>query len=138
MNDNIFVPQGGAIAALTSWLAATDAPLLAHLYVNNINYVPTRVLADYTEASFVGYAAQGPIGWGPVFTNGVGKAESDSPNLTWTFTGATGTFPVFGIYLTNVTITKLLCVIPFLHPVILTPTAPALTRSLQITDRSEL
>lgn len=138
MSDPLFIPQTGAIAALSSWLAATDKPATARLYVNNIGYLPTRLLTDYTEAAFVGYAPLGPIAWGAVFTNLGGKAETDSSNLSWTFTGGSGSIPVYGIYLTNPLNTKLLAVIPFLSPAILTPGSPTVSRSLQLTDRSEL
>lgn len=136
--DNIFIPQTGARAALDDWLAALDGPSSARLYVNNLPYLPTRVLADYVEASFVGYAAVGPIPWSPAFTNMAGKAQSDSLNCVWTFTGGAGTAMVFGIYLTDLAGLKLLAVVPLLVPVTLAPANPSLSRVLSLTDRSEL
>jgi len=137
-SDNIFVPKSGAIAALDAWLAAVKAPLLAHLYDNNVVYNPDRVLADYNEASFVGYSAQGPISWPPAFTNGTGKAESDSPTLTWNFTGGSGTHTVYGIYVTDDPAAELLLVIPFLTPFTFSPSANSLSKAIQLTDVSEL
>lgn len=136
--ENVYIPQVGARSALDHWTAAGDGPALAHLYVNNLVYLPTRVLADYVEASFVGYAPFGPIPWSAAFTNGGGKAQSDSLNCLWTFTGGSGTADVFGIYLTDAAVTKLLAVVPFLVPVTLKPANPSLARVLSLTDRSEL
>lgn len=138
MIDNVYIPDEGERSALDTWLASADGPALAHLYVNNPVYQPDRVLGDYTEASFVGYSAVGPIAWPASFTNPDSKAESDSPNLTWTFTGGSGSALVYGIYLTDQAVTKLLAVVPFLFPVVLTPGSPTLTRSIQMTDVSEL
>lgn len=132
------MPNVGALSALEAWLAAADGPLTAILYSSNTPYLPTRVLADYTEASFVGYAPVSPLVWGPTFINGGGKAESDSQLLVWTFTGGAGTAVVYGVLLTDPGITEIRAVIPFLNPFIFSPSNTGLALVAQLTDVSEL
>lgn len=136
--DQVYIPEEGARARLVAWLAGSDGPSLAHLFDNNPAYNPQRVLADYQEASFAGYAAVGPIAWGGVSTNPQGKAEGASPPISFTFTGGVGTAVVYGLYLTDDPPTKLLAVIPFLDALILTPGAPTVSKSIKLTDVSEL
>ena len=136
--DNVYIPQEGAIAALDAWVQSADGPVLAHLYDNNPAYIPTRVLADYQEASFVGYAPVGPFAWTMAITNGAGKAQVESPGLNFRFTGGSGTAVVYGLYLTDDPATRLLAVVPFLSPFIFSPANPALNRVVQLTDISEL
>lgn len=136
--QNVFVPQQGQLSNLAGWIAGDLGTALARLYASNTPYLPTRTPADYTEASFPGYAPASPLSWGAPFTNGDGKAESDSATLVWTFSGPTGTYPVFGIYLTDPGATKLIQVIPFLQPFTFTPTETQLSYQLQATGISEL
>lgn len=134
----LFFPQAGSRAALNEILAAADGPNRAELYVSNTPYLPTRILTDYTLASFVGYAPVSPILWGVTFINGGGKAEADSPVCHWHFAGLVGTAVVYGILLTDVAGLNLRVVIPFLTAVILTPVSPDLDEIIQLTVTSEL
>lgn len=136
--ETLFVPKVGALQALAAWIGATLGPVTARLYDNNVVYNADRVLADYNEATFAGYAPVDPIAWGAAFTNADGKAESDSAICLWTFTGGAGSATVFGIYLTDSSNTQLMAVIPFVPAVILTPSASSVARMLQLTDVSEL
>jgi len=136
--DTVFCPKEGAISALDAELAAADGPLYARLYDNAVPYTPDVVVADFNEASFAGYSAVGPITWPAAATNGSGKAESDSPALTWTFTGGSGTAVIYGIILTDPSATKAIRVIPFVPAVVLTPGSPTISRVVQLTDVSEL
>lgn len=136
--DNIFVPKQGLLSDLAGWLAGDLATARVRLYINNIVYNANRVPADYTEASFVGYAAIGPVAWGAPFINVSDKAESDSPILTWTFTAAIGTHVAFGLYITDPGVTKLLMVSPFIMPFTFSPATPVLQRVVQVVDGSEL
>lgn len=136
--DFIHVPQAGALSDLAAWLAAADGPLSASLYTSNTPYLPTRVLSDYTLAAFTGYAPVSPIVWGAPFINGSGKAESDSNVLTWTFTGGSGTATVFGILFTDVGITNLRAVVPFLTPHVFSPSSRTLSFQAQLTEVGEL
>lgn len=136
--DNLFVPKQGLLSDLADLLAGQLATAVVRLYANNVVYTPNRVPADYTEASFVGYAPIGAVAWGVPFVNSADKAESDSPILTWTFTGAIGTHVVFGAYITDPGLTKLLRVIPFIMPFTFAPVTPVLQRVVQLVHASEL
>jgi len=136
--DTVYIPEEGAGARLAAWLASSDGPALAHLYDNNPAYNPQRVLADYQESAFTGYAAVGPLGWGGVSTNPQGKAQGSTSPLLWTFTAGAGTAVVYGMYLTDDPPTVLLAVIPFLDAIVLTPGSPNLVKSVRLTDVSEL
>jgi hypothetical protein len=135
--DTLFVPKQGALSDLADWIAGDLGSCYVRLYVNNVVYTPDRVCGDYTEASFAGYSPASGFSWGAPFTNLAGKAETDSPALTFTFTGATGTHTAFGIFITDAAQSKLLAVIPFLAPVIFSPGSPTETRMVQVTEVSE-
>jgi len=137
-DEVIYIPEEGALARLDAWINDPSGPLAARLYSNDLAYNPTRTLADYVEASFTGYAPVDPVTWGPPFTNGGGKAESDSGVCSWLFTAGSGTAVVYGVYLTDSSNTVLLAVIPFVPAVVLSPSSPGLSRQLQLTDVSEL
>jgi hypothetical protein len=131
-SDVVRYPQVGTKSELAGWIAGDLGSCKVKLYSSNTPYLPTRVVGDYTEATFVGYAQISSPAWGTPFTNGAGQAETDSPVLNWTFTGSSGTAQVFGIYITDSAETKLLVVVPFLNPVTLTPTDTVLSRTVAI------
>lgn len=133
----IRVPNDGALSVLGEWLAIPAGPALAHLYDNNVIFDRTKVLADYNEASFVGYSSVGPLSWPAPSINLDGKAESDSGPLAWNFAAGSGTAIVFGIYFTDDPPTKLLLVVPFDTAVTLTPAMPNLTQAVQVTEYGE-
>jgi len=135
--ESVRLPNDGALTVLDKFLAGSDGPALAHLYDNNPVYSPANVLADFNEASFVGYAAVGPIAWPAPSINPGGKAESDSGTIAWTFTAGAGTATAFGIYFTDDPPTKLLLVIPFLDPFIFSPGNPTLSKATKLTEVSE-
>ncbi len=136
--DSVYVPQSGAMSDLEAWIAGALGSCKVRLYVSNTPYLPTRIPADYTEASFPGYAPVASPAWGSVFINGGGAAETDSPVLTFTFASSSGTATVFGIYVTDSSGTVLLLVVPFQAPVVLSPGSPDVSRSLQVTAISQL
>jgi hypothetical protein len=135
---NVFIPDEGAKNDLDNWVAGDLGSCAVRLYDNNHVFGVTDTVSDYNESSFVGYAPAMSPAWGPPFINGDGKAETDSPGLTWTFTSGSGTAVVYGIYITDSAGTKLLAVIPLLSPVTLSPAQPSLTYVVQITAVSEL
>ncbi|SRR5260370_400675 len=137
-SENVFIPKQGRLSDLRSWIAGELGAALVRAYVNNIVYTADRVPADYTEASFAGYAPVGPLAWPAPAINGSGKAESDSPVCSFTFTAGVGTATVFGLYVTDPASTVLLMVIPFISPVVLTPVSPTLARVIQATMTSEM
>lgn len=136
--DNVYMPKQGAKSDLDAWISGDLGIAYARLYVNSVAYTPDRICADFTEASFAGYAPINGIAWVPAFINGSGKAETDSPPLTYLFTAGVGTAFVYGMYVTDAALSKLLLVIPFLAGVTLSPGSNTLTRTLQVTDTSEL
>lgn len=136
--DNVYIPQSGGVSDLNDWILGALGTCLVKLYASNTPYLPTNIASDYTEASFVGYAAVPSPSWSAAYINGSGAAETDSPPLTWTFTAGSGTATVFGLYITDSTGTALLAVVPFQSPVILTPTVPTVSRTVQLTAISQL
>lgn len=135
--SNVIVTNDGAIDDLDTWRANLNAGSV-RLFANNFTPLRTSVPADFVESSFVGYAPISPANFGAAFLNAGGKAESDSAVLTWTFTAGVGTATVFGWYLTNLAGTKVLLATKFIVPVILSPAAPNLSRTIQATAVSEL
>lgn len=136
--DSVFYPEEATLSALDTWLASPDGPVIARLYSNNLPYLPTRVLGDYVEAAFMGYAPVGPITWPAATINGQGKAQADSPALDFHFTGGSGTATVFGMYFTDDPPSKLKAVVPFLAPVVLSPSNQDLAKVARLTEVSEL
>lgn len=136
--QNVYIPQQGDLSDLAGWLAGDLGTAYARLYDTSHVFSPADTPASYHEASFVGYSPVTAMGWGVPFINMAGKAEVDSSALVWAFTGGLGTAPVYGIFVTDPSNTKLLLVAPFLAPIILTPTQPNLSQVLQVTAVSEL
>jgi hypothetical protein len=136
--SNVYIPNGGALSDLEGWIAGQLGAATVHLYDVFRNPTPADVPASFHESSFVGYAPLGPVAWGAPFINGGGKAESDSPVLTWTFTAGVGTALVYGWYIVNAGLTRVLASSPFLSPVILAPASNVLSRVIQLTEVSEL
>lgn len=134
--DNVRIPDQGAESDLASWVAGDLGSAVARLYVSNVTYNKTRVPADYTEASWPGYAPI-PLVFGAVFINANGEAEIDSQALAWTFGGVSGTYDNFGIYVTDSGMSKLLAVVPFLSPQTVSPSQTSVTGVLQITAVSK-
>jgi hypothetical protein len=136
--DNVYIPQQGLLSELADWIAGDLGAAYARLYTSFVVPAPGRVCADFTEASWAGYAALGSIAWVPPFVNLSGSAETDSPVLTWSYSVGSGSVLAYGWYLTNLSLTKLLAFAPFLTPVELSPGSPTLSRSIQIAARSAL
>lgn len=135
---NVMLPQQGTLSDLAGWIAGDLGAGYARLFTNNHVFAPTDTCADYTEAAFTGYAPVHPLAWGTPFINGGGKAETDSTVCTFTFSGGTGSFTTFGLYVTDLSLTKLLLVMPFISPVIFTPSSPTESFVIQLTEVSEL
>jgi len=136
--DNVYVPQQGALNDLENWIAGDLGSCRVRLYISNTPFLPTRVVADYTEASFTGYAPIVGPAWGAPFVNGGGQAETDTPTLTWHYTAGSGTATVFGVFVTDSSGAKLLLVVPFQNPEVLSPAINSLNRVLQVTCISQL
>lgn len=76
-------PKQGSLKLMDD-LADNFLPTLALALYRN-DYIPTSasVLADFTEASFPGYAPQSISTPNPSFLNGGGQAENDADLLTF-------------------------------------------------------
>ena len=130
--SSILVPQSGLLSDLKDWVAGDLGSAYLRLFQNNHVYAPTDTPAAYTEANFTGYAPITTPAWGVPFINGGGDAEVDSANLVWTFTGSSGTQPVYGIYVTDSAQIKLYLVVPFLTPFIVQASTPTVSQLLQL------
>lgn len=137
-NDIVRIPHQGDISDLSGWIAGELGGARARLFDTPHVFNPGDTPASYHEASFVGYAPQGPVVWNPPFINVGGKAESDSQVLTWTFSAGVGTATVYGWFLTDATGLKLLAACSFVSPVVLQPASPSLSRIIQMTAVGEL
>jgi len=97
-------------AGVTSILADAAAAgkildgALVHLYQNNYNPTPFDVIADYTEATYTGYASQAvaSAAWNPV-VQADGSAGLIGPGLFFNPTGTAITNVVYGYYVTDST-----------------------------------
>lgn len=136
--ENVYYPEQGRLSNLAGWVAGDLGSAYARLYASNTPYAPTRIASEYTEAAFPGYAPFQPVVWGAPFLNSDSKAEVDSNTLLWSFSGSSGSYRVFGIYLTDPGQTKLLAVVPFLSPFTFDPSHLTLSYQLQVTETSEL
>jgi hypothetical protein len=136
--QSIYYPQVAARRALDLFAGAANGPSIAKLYASNTPYLATRVIGDYTEASFAGYAQFGPLAWPLSATNGSGKAETSGPTPTFTYTAGAGTATVFGMLLCDSAGTTLLGVVPFLVPFVFSPANNVLTLAPALTEVSEL
>lgn len=77
--------------------------LRLNLYVNNLDPLPTNVTADFTAATFDGYAPVGPLGtWVPYF-DGSQNVNIAAPSVLFVCSGTTTPNLVYGYYLTKST-----------------------------------
>lgn len=74
---------------------------ILRLFQNNYTPLDTDTAANFTQATFTGYAAITLNTWGTPFTNGSNKAEVDEIIRTFTQTGVGVTNTVYGYYVTD-------------------------------------
>lgn len=92
-------------------LIAVGAPLagaIAHLYQAPVGTSPLVVLADFTEATFDGYAASAALTWGAVGTDTVNLADVTAQEVEWVPTGTVTPNTIAGVYITDAAGTALL------------------------------
>ena len=135
--DN-YIPNSGAESNLAAWSAGDLLGAIAHLYSNNVPFLPTNTPGSYVESSWPGYIPQPIITWTPPFINGQGKGEIDSNLLAFNLAAKSGSYLSYGMYLTDSTGAKLLLVMPFFEPRAFTPDDPNLFITVNITGVSEL
>jgi len=85
---------------------------LVRLYTNNYTPVWTSTIANFTEATFSGYAGILNGTWNPAFFNGVDVPQINRNTLTWTFTGGASQ-SIYGWYIKDQTNTFLYCAARF-------------------------
>ena len=132
------IAQAGDLDNLTRWIAGPLGSAWLRLYATDVPFDPANTPADYVEASFPGYVPINPVSWGTPFLNSDGKAETDSGTMEFTYPGKTGHYTVYGLYLTDVGLTKLFAVWPFLAPFVFSGKQQSLPLTLSLTAVSEL
>ena len=104
----LVVPTVGQLAQAGDYQAAWNTNnLKLHLYSNNYTPVAGSLLANFTEATFSGYAAQTITAWqSPITVSG--RAQLTASAL-YTFTKSTGAVGnnIYGYYVTDSTGTTL-------------------------------
>jgi hypothetical protein len=87
-----------------------------HLYANDFSPSPSSVLANFTEATFDGYAAlASALLMGP--SRNLDGSFEVSGNANWAMTGSTTPNTIYGAYITDFTGTQLLFANRFDQPV---------------------
>jgi len=74
----LVVPQEGSLALMQYLRLGMPAPIMIHLFINDLLVDTTTVLTDFTEASFPGYLAQAVTFPAAPFLNIDGAAEIDA------------------------------------------------------------
>lgn len=91
-----------ALAAILNFktTAFNTMGIRLHLFTNNYTPVAGSVLANFTEATFVGYASAIVGAWAAPSTSG-GRASSQPPVITFTAPGGGLPQTVYGYYVTD-------------------------------------
>jgi len=97
---NLVVPYIGCEEALAN-LIAEWGTLTIHLFSNNVTVSDTTVIANLTECTFGGYAAQTIGPWTAPASDGGNGAYTQAPLVTWTPTGSGLPQNVYGYYVTD-------------------------------------
>lgn len=113
------------------------ATIRLSLFKNNYTVIDATVLADFTKADFTGYADASTLTFGAVVTNVDGKAETDSVVKSFTYTALAGSQTVYGYYLWDNVLNKLILAENFSAPIVLTPILSLLTVQVLATMSSE-
>lgn len=105
-----------------------------HLFANAHTVTDASVIGDFTESSFVGYAAAAPTWSTPA--NVAGVPTSTSATVTFTQTSAWPSTS-YGVYVTDSTNALLLGAANFVSPVVLTASQPSYALTVSITFKPE-
>jgi len=133
---NVVIPNAGVVDELDAWRTNLNSGQV-RLFDSFHSPAHTDTPGDYNESSFAGYAALSPA-FAAAYLNAFGQAQTDAAVLTWTYTAGSGSALVYGWILVDASGTKLLAVCLFPVPVTLTPGSPDISRSISITDQSQL
>jgi hypothetical protein len=104
----IQVSEVQQFAALAAIEAAALSNFTVHLYSKAISPTPDRVLADFTECTFGGYAPKTGQAWIGPLADPIGHVQLMSQNLVWIRTSVPPGETVYGYYVTDAGNTKLL------------------------------
>jgi hypothetical protein len=97
---NMVVVDGQLNSLLSFLLNGINGKYTLRLFVNNYQPTAADTVADYTEATFPGYAAQLIPLWEAPITNG-GQASSYAPTVYFVLTGGGGPFNIYGYFVTD-------------------------------------
>lgn len=97
----VAICEGGLVSLAQQWKTFLNSCTL-RLFQNNHVPASTDTVANYTEATFTGYAAIATVSWGNAYLNGALLGEIDEVNRTFTQTANTVTNTIFGYYITDV------------------------------------
>jgi len=98
--DNIFIPDEGLVEKITKLKEQLFEYLTVHLYQNDKVPAAADTAADYTPATFSGYAAQNMSGWGvPSIAGGVAQVAPGT--YSWTHSGGAVANTIYGWYATS-------------------------------------
>lgn len=100
---SLVISAAGRRQIVSELVAAAQflASLTYHLYQNALNPSFSNVIGDFTEASFDGYAAIGPVVWGATFTDANGNANVVGQTLEYLMTGSATPNTIYGYYATQ-------------------------------------
>lgn len=90
--------------AVVDGLTAEDGLLdgvIAKLYQNDYTPTPQSVLADFTVATFAGYASSSAITWGPAFTDSLDQAQAVGSVKQFNCNASTTPNVIYGYYITS-------------------------------------
>jgi hypothetical protein len=99
--------QLSALASMTAGGGVLNGAKV-HLYQNN--YIPSKssALADFTECTYAGYAAQSAGTWGAPYVGVDGLPHVTCPSLQFQSTDGVTPNVAYGVYVTNAGSTVLL------------------------------
>jgi len=99
ISDNSVQGQANKSADLTAKKAGDLAAATVHLFTNDFVPTPTATAADFTEATFTGYAPVAVAGWNADEYNIDGSVSTDATNvMTWVGPGDASGQTIRGYY----------------------------------------
>lgn len=83
------------------------------LYTNSVVLSPDTELADFTEATFEGYAASAAMDWNTAYNEADGTASASADTLVFSCNAETEGESILGYYITNTAGDALLYAVEF-------------------------
>lgn len=91
--------QAQLIANLAALAAGDYGAVTMDLYQNDVDPTDLSILADFTVATFSGYAQATAIDYGGPFINSDGNAEMDAPSQQFDHSGGVIANLIYGFYI---------------------------------------